>query len=152
MTFVILNYSTDWFLSFSVLVFSLFCQYFLFRIQKLAGVLYSMIIILGGIYFVELRADFGVLFVGWVICVVVVTDTFGYFGGRLIGGPKFFASVYPNKTWAGIVSGWLGAIICTYLFVEQKFLLILCLARGLCCYLRYYYPSAPKLVIFSKAL
>ena len=40
--------------------------------------------------------------------------------GRLIGGPKFFASVSPNKTWAGIVSGWLGAIICTYLFVEQK--------------------------------
>jgi phosphatidate cytidylyltransferase len=119
-TFIILNYLTDWFLSFSVLVFSLFCQYFLFRTQKLAGVFYSMIIILGGIYFVELRADFGILFVGWVICVVVVTDTFGYFGGRLIGGPKFFASISPSKTWAGIVSGWLGAIICTYLFMEQK--------------------------------
>jgi len=119
-TLMILNYSTGWFLPFSVLVFSLCCQYFLFRTQKLAGVLYSMIIILGGIYFVELRADFGILFVGWVICVVVVTDTFGYFGGRLIGGPKFFASISPNKTWAGIVSGWLGAIICTYLFMEQK--------------------------------
>ena len=44
-----------------------------------------MIIILGGIYFIELRADFGILFLGWVICVVIVTDTFGYFGGRLIG-------------------------------------------------------------------
>ena len=48
-TLIILNYLTDWFLSFSVLVFSLFCQYFLFRAQKLAGVFYSMIIILGGI-------------------------------------------------------------------------------------------------------
>ena len=120
MTLMILNYSTDWFLSFSALVFSLICQYFLFRTQKMAGVLYSMIIILGGVYFVELRADFGILFVVWVICVVVVTDTFGYFGGRLIGGPKFLARISPNKTWAGIVSGWLGAILCTYFFMVQK--------------------------------
>ena len=120
MTFMILNFSTDWVLSFAVLVFSLFCQYFLLKIQKLTVVFYSMIIILGGIYFVELRAAFGIVFVGWVICVVIVTDTFGYFGGRLIGGPKFFASISPNKTWAGIVSGWFGAIICTYFFMEQK--------------------------------
>jgi phosphatidate cytidylyltransferase len=120
MTLMILNYSSYWFLSIGVLAFSLSCQYFLFKIQKFAGVFYSVVIILGGVCFLELRADFGVLFVGWVICVVIVTDTFGYFGGRLIGGPKFFASISPNKTWAGIVSGWLGAIICTYLFMEQK--------------------------------
>ncbi len=120
MTFMILNYLIDWFLSIGVLVLSLSCQYFLFRTQKLAGLFYSMIIILGGGYFVELRADFGILFVGWIICVVIVTDTFGYFGGRLIGGPKFLARISPNKTWAGIVSGWLGSIICTYFFMVQK--------------------------------
>jgi phosphatidate cytidylyltransferase len=120
MTLMILNYSSYWFLSIGVLAFSLSCQYFLFKIQKFAGVFYSVVIILGGVYFLELRADFGILFVGWVICVVIVTDTFGYFGGRLIGGPKFFVSISPNKTWAGIVSGWLGTIICTYFFMEQK--------------------------------
>ena len=119
-TLVTLNYSANWFLFLAVLLFSLACQYFLLRTQKLVGVFYSMIIILGGIYFIELRAEFGILFVGWLVCVVILTDTFGYFGGRLVGGPKFFASISPNKTWAGIVSGWLGALICTYFFMEQK--------------------------------
>ena len=86
--------------------------------QKLLGTLYSLIIILGGFYIIELRSDFGILFVAWVVCLVIVTDTFGYFGGRLIGGPKFFISISPNKTWAGVLSGWAGAFLCTYFFME----------------------------------
>ena len=117
-TILFLNYSATWILSFLVLFISLACQYFLMNTQKLAGVIYSMIIILGGFYFIELRSDFGILFVAWVICVVILTDTFGYFGGRLVGGPKFFESISPNKTWAGILSGWVGALVCTHFFME----------------------------------
>ena len=65
--------------------------------QKVLGTLYSLIIILGGFYIIELRSDFGILFVAWVVCLVIVTDTFGYFGGRLIGGPKFFTSISPRR-------------------------------------------------------
>jgi len=86
--------------------------------QKLAGAVYSMIIILGGLHFMELRSDFGSLFLAWVICVVIMTDTFGYFGGRIIGGPRFFVSISPNKTWAGILSGWVGAWVCTHFFIK----------------------------------
>ena len=120
-TILFLNYSDTLVIFLIVLAISLACQYFLMRTQKLAGIFYSMIIILGGFYFIELRSHFGNLFVAWVVCIVVLTDTFGYFGGRLIGGPKFLVSVSPSKTWAGIVSGWLGALICTHFFIELSF-------------------------------
>jgi len=118
LTVLILNYSGTWIIFLVVLGISLACQFFLMRTQKLAGVFYSMIIILGGLFFIELRSDFGILFVAWVVCIVIMTDTFGYFGGRLIGGPKFFVGISPNKTWAGILSGWLGALICTHFFIK----------------------------------
>ena len=120
-TILLLNYSASWIIFLFVLTLSSACQYFLMRAQKFAGVVYSMIIILGGFYLIELRSDFGNLFVAWLVCVVVLTDTFGYFGGRLIGGPKFFVSISPSKTWAGILSGWLGALVCTYFFIELGF-------------------------------
>jgi len=117
-TILLLNYSPNWIIFLIVLTISLACQYFFMRTQKLAGVVYSMIIILGSFYFLELRSNFGLLFLVWILCIVILTDTFGYFGGRLIGGPKFFVSISPNKTWAGILSGWLGALVCTYFFAE----------------------------------
>ena len=117
-TILFLTYADFWILSLSILAVSLICQYFLMSTQKLLGTLYSLIIILGGFYIIELRSDFGILFVSWVVFLVIVTDTFGYFGGRLIGGPKFFISISPNKTWAGVLSGWAGAFLCTYFFME----------------------------------
>lgn len=58
---------------------------------------------------VSFRADPGLTFIVWLVLVVVVTDVMGYFGGRIIGGPKFWPRVSPKKTWAGILCGWAGA-------------------------------------------
>lgn len=44
-----------------------------------------------------------------VVAVVISTDVAGYFFGKLIGGPKFWPSLSPNKTWSGTVSGWVMA-------------------------------------------
>ncbi len=44
----------------------------------------------------------GVLF---VLVVVIATDTFAYVAGRLIGGPKLWPRVSPNKTWSGLAGG-----------------------------------------------
>ncbi len=52
--------------------------------------------------------------VSWVIVVIIAvigTDVGGYFAGKLIGGPKFIPKISPNKTWAGVIGGWLLAII-----------------------------------------
>ena len=41
----------------------------------------------------------------FVLLVVWVTDSGGYFAGRGIGGPKLWPRVSPKKTWAGAIGG-----------------------------------------------
>jgi phosphatidate cytidylyltransferase len=48
--------------------------------------------------------------------VVIVTDVFGYFAGRTFGGPKFWPSISPKKTWSGTSVGWVGAGIVGFVF------------------------------------
>ncbi len=52
-------------------------------------------------------------FVFFVVCVAL-SDIGGYFGGQIIGGKKVFEKVSPNKTWAGVIVGWLLAGIFYY--------------------------------------
>lgn len=56
---------------------------------------------------VWLRTDpkLGFLAVLFLLLLVAMTDIAAYFGGRLIGGPKLWPRVSPNKTWAGLISG-----------------------------------------------
>ena len=46
----------------------------------------------------------------FVLVVVWVTDSGGYFAGRGIGGPKLWPSVSPKKTWAGAVGGFAASL------------------------------------------
>jgi phosphatidate cytidylyltransferase len=41
----------------------------------------------------------------WLLAVVWLTDIGAYACGRLIGGPKLWPAISPNKTWAGAVGG-----------------------------------------------
>ena len=50
---------------------------------------------------------------------MIITDLAGYFAGRLLGGPKFWASISPNKTWSGTVAGWFAAGCVGGVFVIQ---------------------------------
>jgi phosphatidate cytidylyltransferase len=51
----------------------------------------------------------------WVFVVTWATDIFAYFAGRGIGGPKLAPRISPNKTWAGLIGGMIGAGICGWL-------------------------------------
>ena len=75
-----------------------------------------MLILLAGYGLMQVRDDLGFGWMLWLVLVVVVTDVVGYFAGRMIGGPKFWPAVSPKKTWAGTVSGWIGAAIVGWLF------------------------------------
>ncbi len=47
----------------------------------------------------------------YVFAVVWSADTFAYFSGRLIGGPKLAPGISPKKTWAGFVGGLVGSVV-----------------------------------------
>ena len=70
---------------------------------------FTVLIVLAGWGLASLRDDFGFSWMLWLALVVVVTDVFGYFAGRTLGGPKFWPRVSPKKTWSGTVAGWIAA-------------------------------------------
>jgi phosphatidate cytidylyltransferase len=63
-----------------------------------------------------LRAAAGAVWILWLVSVVIVSDLAGYFAGRGLGGPKFWPSISPKKTWSGTIAGWLGAAVIGSIF------------------------------------
>jgi phosphatidate cytidylyltransferase len=47
----------------------------------------------------------------WLMLVTWATDIFAYFAGRAIGGAKLAPRISPNKTWAGLLGGMIGAAV-----------------------------------------
>ena len=58
-----------------------------------------------GLLYLRALEPHGLVTVLWLVLVVAATDIGGYFGGRLIGGPKLWPRVSPAKTWAGLFGG-----------------------------------------------
>lgn len=65
------------------------------------------------------RIDFGFVWMLWLALIVIATDVFGYFAGRIFGGPKFWPQVSPKKTWSGTIAGWVAALLVGAIFMRQ---------------------------------
>lgn len=100
----------------------------LFLVVPAAGVLslrhervtffgFALGIQLAGWGLVSFRVDYGFTWLLWLALVVILTDIFGYFAGRMLGGPKFWPSVSPKKTWSGTVAGWIAAGLVGFVFM-----------------------------------
>jgi phosphatidate cytidylyltransferase len=73
---------------------------------------------LPGIALVWLRADpsAGLWVVLYLLLAVVFTDIGAYFSGRIVGGPKIWPRVSPNKTWAGLIGAIVSSAAIGYVF------------------------------------
>jgi len=71
---------------------------------SLAGGVYLGAAAVGFVYLRGLEPH-GLATVLWLVIVVAAADIGGYFGGRLIGGPKLWPRVSPKKTWSGALGG-----------------------------------------------
>lgn len=80
-----------------------------------AGVLY---VGLPAIALIWLRGSdgTGITAMLFLFAVVWTTDTFSYVCGKLIGGPKLWPWLSPNKTWSGTIGGVLFAAIAAVVF------------------------------------
>ena len=80
-----------------------------------AGFLYAGV---AEIASVLLRHDTAKGFVAliFVLLIVWVTDSGGYFAGRGIGGPKLWPRVSPKKTWAGAIGGLIASLAVACVF------------------------------------
>lgn len=79
------------------------------RRDRLFFAAYAFAIMLAVYAFVAFRYGQGLAFALWLVLVVIASDLMGYFGGRMIGGPKFWPRLSPKKTWSGTIAGWVGA-------------------------------------------
>ena len=87
------------------------------RIWALFGVLYAAGLAIPALI---LRDDpmLGLASLVWLFAVVWSTDIAAYFCGRLIGGPKLWPRVSPNKTWSGAIGGAIFATLAGMLTVH----------------------------------
>ena len=90
--------------------------FFVLREFRLAYVCFTLMIMLGGYALMYIRDGVGFGWLLWLVAVVVITDVFGYFAGKMFGGPKFWPAVSPKKTWSGTAAGWVGAGLVGLLF------------------------------------
>ncbi len=57
----------------------------------------------------------------FVLLIVWVTDSGGYFAGRGIGGPKLWPRISPKKTWAGAIGGFVASLAVASIFAVLDF-------------------------------
>ena len=87
------------------------------RRMGLMFAIYALGIQLAAWGLVAFRNELGLFWIIWLVAVVVVSDVFGYFAGRTIGGPKFWPRISPKKTWSGTIAGWVGAACLAFVFM-----------------------------------
>ena len=85
------------------------------RQRRLLWLGYGTLLAIAALFLIYANARYGPVGVLLLIGVVAISDTAGYFAGRLIGGPKFWPAISPKKTWSGTVAGWVFTGVFGYL-------------------------------------
>ena len=98
-----------------------FVEFVLLVVGATANIPYRLAAIIAGAVYFGLAGGVlvgaGDFLIILIIGATVFTDTFAYFSGRAIGGPKIAPSISPSKTCAGLVGGMAGAALWVVLWV-----------------------------------
>jgi phosphatidate cytidylyltransferase len=80
------------------------------RAWAAAGVLYAGSMLVASVLLRNDPSPQGFIAIVFLFGIVWASDVCGYFAGRLLGGPKLWQAVSPNKTWSGAIGGAVGAL------------------------------------------
>ena len=77
--------------------------------------------LVGGVFFLgfsmslfNMYRNIGLDLIIFLFLITIITDSYAYFTGRLIGKNKLLEVISPNKTWEGTIGGSLvGSFVCT---------------------------------------
>lgn len=102
--------------------FPFLCLFFLMKLRKtknealyVTGAIFISLFAISSSYINE---AVGFKALAWLLGIVWFTDIGAYTAGKTIGGPKFFPSISPNKTWAGFFGGIFGSILWTGIYLN----------------------------------
>jgi phosphatidate cytidylyltransferase len=92
-----------------------FVEFILLVVKATGNIAFRLAAIIAGALYFGLAggvlAGAGDLLIVLIVGVTVFTDTFAFFTGRALGGPKVAPSISPNKTWSGLIGGMIGAAL-----------------------------------------
>ena len=107
-----------------VIIIATLLQRVYFHTVETLGTLVSLGIVIGALLLIHMRTEIGMTATLWIIGLVVITDIAGYLLGVSWVVPSFGLRLV-RKTWSGIVGGWIGAALYTYVMVQGGHLSLL---------------------------
>ena len=108
----------------SALVMVFLIPVVLYHDRKLYSVTDAFYLI-GGIFFLGISfslfiiyRNINILLLAYLFIITIITDTYAYIMGRLIGRRKLLEEISPNKTWEGMLSGTLlGTLLASVFYI-----------------------------------
>ena len=125
------NYFVLFFISLLVLVIYEFNSSTSKRISLYLRLLIILMFIISFFHFIFLKLIFGNLITEYLIFIIFsiwVFDSFSLIGGRLIGGKKLMPKISPNKTYSGLLTGFISLIFFSFFLIryyDQNTIIIL---------------------------
>ena len=83
----------------------------------------NILIVISIFHFIFLRIIYGVNIINYlyyIIASIWIFDSFSLIGGKLIGGKKLIPKISPNKTYSGLITGFIALLFISFITLEYN--------------------------------